>query len=56
MSRLRCPFLYDRCIFVSVDFLRSCSAGLALKPRGLSSSGGPVARRPKCVAVEEPQR
>ncbi len=38
MSRLRRPFLYDRYIFVAVDLLSSCSAGLALKPCGLSSS------------------
>ena len=36
---MRRPFLYDRYIFVTVDLLRSRSAGLALKPCGLSSSG-----------------
>jgi hypothetical protein len=37
---LQRPFLYDRYFFVSVNLLGSCSAGFALKPCGLSSSGG----------------
>ena len=40
MSRLRRPFLYDRHLLVTVDLLRSRSPGLALKPCGLSTSGG----------------
>jgi hypothetical protein len=41
MPRLRRPFLQDRSISVTVDLVRCCTAGLALKPRCLSSSGGP---------------
>jgi predicted helicase len=47
MSELRGPFLYDGDIFVTVDLVSCCSARLALKPCGLSSSGGPFPRRPK---------
>jgi hypothetical protein len=40
MSRLGRPFLDDRYVFATVDWLGSGSAGLALKPCGLSSSAG----------------
>jgi hypothetical protein len=40
MSKLRRPFLNDRYISVVVDLVSRCSAGLALKPCGLSTSAG----------------
>ncbi|MGD0012676.1 MAG: hypothetical protein ABSE93_29555 [Terriglobia bacterium] len=56
MSRLRRPFLYDLYIFATVDLVSCCNAGLALKPCGLSTSGGLFRARQKPVAMEEPQR
>jgi hypothetical protein len=56
MSGLRLPFLEDRSISVTADWLSCCSAGLALKPAELNG-GRPCQQRGRgCRQTEDPLR